>query len=165
MFMLFKKNKIKETVHENCAHGKNTINIVSVFIRFQRKWAKLMQVYTERLSRQSKLMMFFLFCIIGGSLSIYLIANSIIGREKVSYTVTHFKRPQFVDKTGDENTKIGVRITESEYQKIQLFKLYMDSLVCSPSGKKIYDNILKSRSGLIDSIFIIDKIYRSQNKK
>ncbi len=165
MLSLFRKKKINDPFKQNAAQEKVANRIVSVCIRFQKKWAELMQHYTEQLPRNGKLIMFFLFCIIGGSLSLYLIASSIMRQSASSFTITHFKATPFVAKSGDENTKASVIVTKAEYEKIQRFRLYMDSLPRSPSGKKVYDSILKHRPGLMDSVLFIENIYQSQNKK
>lgn len=165
MLSPFRKNKISNPVQVNATQEKIANRIVSVCIRFQEKWAALMQHYTERLSRNGKLTMFLLFCIIGGSLSLYLIASSIMRGSASSFTITHFKATPFAGKSGDENTKASVIVTKAEYEKIQRFRLYMDSLARSPSRKKVYDSILKHRPGLMDSVLFIESIYQSQNKE
>ncbi len=101
MLLSFRKKEIRNAVKENAAQEKIANRIVSTCIRFQEKWASLMQHYTERLPRKGKLIMFFLFCIIGGGLSLYLIADSMIRVSGSSVTVTHFKAPPFAGKSGD----------------------------------------------------------------
>lgn len=165
MLLSFRKKKIHDTVKANAAQEKIANHIVSVCFRFQKKWAELMQRYTERLSRNGKLIMFFLFCLIGGSLSLYLIGSSTMPGSASSFTITHFKATPFAGKSGDENTKASIEVTKAEYEKIQRFRLYMDSLARSPSGNKVYDSILKHRPGLMDSVLFIENIYQPQPKK
>lgn len=165
MLSLFRKGKTQSSAKENAAQERLANHIVSVCIRFQQRWADFMQRHTERLSRNGKLIILSLFCLTAGSLSIYLIANSVVKREASSFTVTHLKTPPLAGKSGDENTKASVIVSKAEYGKIQRFRFYMDSLARSPSGKKVYDSILIQRPGLMDSIFLIEKIYQSQNKK
>lgn len=165
MLLSFRKNKINDAAKANAAQEKMANRIVSVCLRFQKKWADLMQYYTEKLTRKGKLKMIILFCIIGGSLSVYLIASSMMHRSTSSFTINHYKATPFVGKSGDENTKASVIVTKTEYEKIQNFRLYMDSLARSPSGKKVYDRILKHRPGLMDSVLFIENLYQSQNKK
>lgn len=165
MLSPFRKKKISTPLKVNATQEEVAYRIVSVCIRFQKKSAALMQHYTEQLPRNGKLIMFFLFCIIGGSLSLYLIASSMMHGSASSFTITHFKATPFAGKSGDENTKASVIVTKAEYEKIQRFRLYMDSLARSPSGKKNYDSILKYRPGLMDSVLFIENIYQSQNKE
>ena len=165
MLLSFRKKRIRNTLKENAAQNKIANRIVFTCIRFQEKWADLMNHYTERLPRKGKLIMFFLFCILGGCLSLYLIADSMMRRPGFSFTISHFKATPFAGKSGDENIRADIIVTKIEYQRIQHFKLYMDSLDLSPSGKKIYDSILTNRTGLMDSVLFIEKIFQSQNKK
>ncbi len=165
MLSLFKKRKTHVAVKKNAAQEKVANSIVTACIRMQKKWADFMQHYTERLSRNGKLIMFCVFCLLGGSLSLYLIASSIMRGSASSFTITHFKATPFKGKSGDENTKAFVIVTKAEYEKIQHFRFYMDSLASSTPGKKVYDSILNQRPGLMDSVLLIENIYQSQNKK
>jgi hypothetical protein len=165
MLSLFRKKKTKSAVKENVAQERLANNIVYTCIRLQQRWANFMQRYTERLSHNGKLIALSLFCLIAGSLSVYLIANSIMSRKASSFTVTPLKKPPYTNKSGDENTKALEIVSKAEYEKIQRFRYYMDSLVRSPSGKNLYDSILINRPGLMDSILFLENIYQSQNKK
>jgi hypothetical protein len=165
MLSLFRKRKTQSSVKENAAQERLANNIVSACIRFQQRWADFMQHHTERLSRNGKLIILSLFCLTAGSLSVYFIASSVMSRKASSITVIHFKQPPYAVKSGDENTKALVIVSEAEYIKILHFKLYMDSLARSPSGKELYESILSERPGLMDSVLLIEKIYQSQNKK
>jgi len=164
MFSLFIKKKLKDTGTMNAAQEKVANRIVIVCIRFQQRWADFIQRRTERLSRNGKLIILFLFCLTAGISSLYLIASSVISRKASSFNVTHFKTPLYVGKSGDENTKAVVTVTKIEYEKIQRFRVYMDSLARSPSGKKVHDRILDQRPDLMDSIFFLVNIYQSQSK-
>lgn len=165
MLSLFRKKKTKSAVKENVAQERLANNIVSACIRLQQWWATFMQRYTERLSHNGKLIALSLFCLIAWSLNIYLIANSIMSRKASSFTVTPLIKSPYTDKSGDENTKTFEIVSKAEYEKIQRFRHYMDSLARCPSGKKLYDSILIYRPGLMDSILLLETIYQSQNKK
>ncbi len=165
MLSLFIKKKLKDTGNTNAAQEGAANHIVSVCIRLQQKWAGFMQRYTERLTRNGKLIILCLFCLTAGSLSLYLIASNVMNRKVSSFNVAHLKTSPFVGKSGDENTKSVVIISKTEYEKIKGFRLYMDSLARSPSGKKRYNSILSQRPGLMDSILLIENIYQLQNKK
>lgn len=65
----------------------------------------------------------------------------------------------------DEKIRATSIVAKEEYEKIQRFRQYMDSLERSPSGKKLYNSILINRPGLLDSIILIENIYQSQIKK
>lgn len=165
MLSLFRKQKTHGSPNENIAKERIANSIVSACLRFQQRWADSMQRRTERLSRNGKLIILSLFCLTAGSLSVYLIASSVKSHKASSFTVIHLKKTPYAIKAGDENTKALLIVTKEEYEKIQRFRFYMDSLAGSPSGKKLYDSILSQRPGLMDSILLIENIYQSQNKK
>ncbi len=165
MLSLFRKRKTQSSVKENAAQERLANNIVSACIRFQQRWADFMQRHTERLSRNGKLIILSSFCLTAGSLSIYFIASSVTSRKASSFTMIHLKKTPYAVKSGDENTKALLIVTKAEFEKIQRFRIYMDSLARSPSGKKLRDSILSQRPGLMDSIHLIENIYQSQNKK
>lgn len=124
-----------------------------------------MQKQTERLSGNGKMVMLVLFCLITGSLSIYLFASNLIGKPSTAIPMTHIKPSLSSGKSGDENTKSSVSITKHEYQRIKSFRDYMDSLARSPSGKLVYQDIIAHRPGLMDSIALVEKIYQLQSRK
>lgn len=165
MLSLFRKRKAHGSLKENAAQERLANSIVSACIRFQQRWADFMQRHTERLSRNGKLIILSLFCLTAGSLSVYFIWSSVTSHKASSIPVIHLKKPPYALKSGDEDTKAWVIVSKAEYEKIQRFRFYMDSLARSPSGKHIYDSILSRRPGLMDSIFFIENIYQSQNKK
>ncbi len=162
MLSLFRKRKTHSSVTENVAQERLANSIVSACLRFQQRWADFMQHHTERLSRNSKFIVLSLFCLTAGSLSIYLIASSVTSHKASSFTVIHLKKPPYAVKSGDENTKALVIVSEVEYEKVQRFRFYMDSLARSPSGKELYGSILSQRPGLMDSIFIIEELYKAR---
>lgn len=162
MLSLFRKKKTPGLPIENVAQEKLANNIVSACFRFQRKWADFMQRHTERLSRKGKLNILCLFCVAAASLSIYFIASSVTHRKASSFTVIHLKKPPYAVNAGDEKTKALVIISEDEYKKIHRFRNYMDSLARSPSGKQLYESILSQRPGLMDSIMIIEELYKAK---
>lgn len=166
MLVIFNKKKNPGSIKENAAQERLANSIVSACMRFQQGWADFMQRYTERLSRNAKLIVLSLFCLTTGSLSLYLIGSSVVSRKASSISVIHLTKPPYAGKlSGDENTKALAMVSKAEYEKIQRFMFYMDSLARSPSGKQLHNRILTQRPGLIDSIMILEKIYQSQIKK
>ncbi|MFC4233305.1 hypothetical protein ACFOW1_15495 [Parasediminibacterium paludis] len=124
-----------------------------------------MQRQTERLSGNGKMVMLVLFCLVTGSLSIYLFTSNLISKPSTAIPVTRIKTALSSGKSGDENTKSSVSITKHEYQRIKSFRDYMDSLARSPSGKLIYQDIIAQRPGLMDSVALVEKIYQLQSRK
>lgn len=165
MLSLFKNKKKAPPAAGNAAQDRVAKTIVVWCIRQQQRWAVFMQRQMERLSGKGKLIALSLFCLISGSLSIYLIASSMMGKSSTgTISVSRIKAPLYTGKAGDENTRSATVITKQEYQRIERFRHYMDSLARSPSGKLLHDSILKQRPGLMDSVAFIENVYQSQTK-
>lgn len=162
MLSLFRKRKSESSIKKNDTQERLANSIVSACIRIQQKWADFMQRHTERFSRNGKLIILSFFCLSAGGLSLYLIGSSVSSRKASSITVIHLKKPSYAGKSGDENTKALVLVSKTEYEKVQRFRHYMDSLTRSPSGKILYDSILIHRPGLMDSVMIIEELYKAK---
>ena len=165
MLSLFRNKKKQKAVIENVVQDRIAKNVVGKLLRLQQRWATFMERHAERLSVKWKLIVLFFFCLCSGGLSILFIARSLMNNHATSFHVTQGKIPQHIGKSGDEKTKAVTIVTKEEYDKIQHFRKYIDSLARSPSGKKVYENILIDRPGLMDSIILIENIYQSQTKK
>ena len=157
------KNKTQSAAF-NKVQDRIAKNIVEWCILLQQRWATFMQSRMERLSGNGKLIVLSLFCFIAGGLSIYFIANSLIGSPSIAIRTSRIVVPLNAVRSLENNLKSANVITKQEYNQIVYFTHYMDSLARSPSGKLIYDSILKQRPGLKDSASFVENIYQSQNK-
>lgn len=164
MLPIFSNKKKEKTSLQNGNQDRIANSIVITCICLQQRWVAFMQRYAERLSTKWKAIILSVFCLCTGGFSFFLIAKSLTSNNIISFNVTQFKS-SFPAKLGDELSKPGVIITKEEYEKIEHFKQYVDSLAVSPSGKKLHDSILISRPGLVDSIIFLENIYQSQVKK
>ncbi len=165
MFSLFRNKEKQKRAFDNDARDSIAKIIVVNCISLQQRWAAYMQRHSERLPGKWKVIMLSFFCLSAGGLNLLLIAKSLLSDETVSFPVTHVKAALHITKSEDIKTKAIAIVTKEEYEKIQRFRHYMDSLSKNPSGKKRYDNILIDRPGLMDSLFLIENIYQSQTKK
>lgn len=160
----FRNRKKSNPVAFNDAQDNIARSIMSRCLQWQKRWADWMQEKTERLSAKGKLVTLLLFCSITGCYSIYLIAASFSGNRNYALSVTAIKKPQFLSRSGDERIIASSDTNKEDYLKVQHFKKYIDSLVRSPEEKAVYDSILTSHPGLMDSIRFIEKNYQSQLK-
>ena len=104
------------------------------------------------------LLVVFLFA--GGGYSLYLIADTFLSKKTASMVhIDRFTVPKYI--TPEEIIASPV-IGKTDYQRMQGFKKYMDSL--KVNNKRVYDSIMVFRPGLMDSIQFLEKIYLSQNK-
>ena len=72
--------------------------------------------------------------------------------------------PAYTNQSGNERLKNDNIISKEEYEDIQAFKLYMDSLQSSSKGKVLYDSIMQARPQLMDSIHLVENMYQLQSK-
>ncbi len=130
----------------------------------QRGWAKWMMKRTEKFSRRTWIVLLILFVLSASTYSVYLAVSAITGKGGISIAVTPIKKPRYTTETG-ETGKEAAEVSEVEYRRIKRFRVYMDSLARSPSGKILYDSISSHRPGLMDSLQLIEQLYRVEIKK
>lgn len=88
-----------------------------------------------------------LFVMFTSSYSVYLAVNAFTRSKKDnSITITPIKKPKHATETGETKTD-AAEVSEAEYSRIKNFRVYMDSLARSPSGKALYDSINNHRRG------------------
>ncbi len=131
----------------------------------QAKWAKWMGRRTENLSRRKLVLLLLVFIALTGGHSIFLIGKSVSGNQANSVPVTAVKIPKHVTKSVGAVPQQDIVFNNDVFQRIIHFREYMDSLARSPDGKETYDSIVANRPGLLDSINLVEKIYRPQIKK
>lgn len=165
MAFFFGNKKKLNPAASNDAQDKIAKSIVNRCLQWQRRWADWMQDKTESLSGKGKVIVLLLFSLVVGGYSIYLITVSVFGEQNYALSVTSIKTPQYLSRSGGERLTAASGINKKDYRKVHRFKEYMDSLARSPTGKPIYDSILISRPGLMDSVAFIENSYQSQTKK
>ncbi len=131
----------------------------------QKQWAEYLGQGSRAWPRIYIKMVLVVFCLLYGGISIYLMLDVFrepsakIGIDKISVPA-HVIHPDTILL----NQQLPL-IAENEYQHIKAFRLYMDSLKHSSIGKLIYDSILHTRPGLLDSISLAESLYQQQTKK
>lgn len=158
-FLLRKKKEGKEV-----NAGKVTGIKQMVFAHLQNRWATWMNRHTQTFSRNTWKLLLVLFVLTAGGYSIYLTIDAFFNANGKSISIIPIKKPAHINETGDAAATTP-SITDAGYSHIKNFRLYMDSLARSPSGKIIYDSIIMYRPGLMDSIRMIEKYYQQQKQK
>ncbi len=159
---LFKKHKINK---HSASQQKIAVKIIRRWMQAKHKWSLYLQDKTEHFSVQSKKTSLIAFCILFGGLSIYIIINSFIDNNNNNLlSIHHITMPAHINQSGDERLNNDNIISKQEYEHIQAFKHYMDSLQSNSEGKIIYDSIMQARPRLIDSIHLVENMYQSQSK-
>lgn len=154
MFVFF---KIRNTSFDvNKPQEKIAGLIVTKVLRFQENWAAFMKRKTEKLPVRSMKLWLIAFSFFTGTLSICLIITSV-------NQSNHFFKIQQIPKspniTGNGNGfTIQPFIQNGELERIKKFKTSFDSLGNSVEGRKIREQILANRPGLLDSILQLEQL-------
>lgn len=165
MFSFLKRKELKERQGPNGLTDKVATGIVTRCIRLQEKWANYMQQKTNRLSPKRKKYSLVLFCALSVGCSMYLIIGSFAGSASKDFNVASIHVPVHSTQTGEETTRSFLLITRKEFERIEQFRQYVDSLGGSAAGMKVRDSLLSLRPGLMDSIRVIENLYQLQNAK
>ena len=131
-------------------------------IRAQYKLASFVQAKSEKLSIGTKRLIVIAFCLISFSSSAYLIIEGFFGNDRVNLSTTAIRVPEQVTHNKHGITPLN-SISKNEVEKIKKLRVYIDSLATSNTGRSIYDSIRMNRPGLIDSLTIIENIFKSQS--
>lgn len=134
--------------------------VAKSILRIQSGFAKFMSQRTAKISSSGLKACLAIFFLSGSSFSIYIVVSAFTKRS--SSKAIHIDRlsvPKYYNNESDERS---LQITKQEFEEVQLFKKYMDSLSQSNSGRHEYDSIIKVRPGLMDSVKELEKIYLNQ---
>jgi hypothetical protein len=163
--------KEKSANSNQLAGGINRIALraTGFMLRCQSRWSEFMSRQTNRYTTCKLKWGLVLFCLFYVCFSFYAIiqpfTNSSSNAQSQITPPNNQRASIFLKKQPLTLEKPEMVITETDFQKIQIFRKFMDSLSSSTNGRKQYQNILRVRPGLIDSVAMAEKIYYSQKKK
>ncbi len=155
--MLFVKSDKKQT--QTALKEPVSGRIQSKYDRLKKQWAARMGSWYNRLSLKRKKMTLLCFVLLAGGYSIFLIVSAFKGKQSLTHSLTHISIPRHVN-INKKNDRQEPAVLNKEYQRIHRFRLYMDSLHEDPMGRLLYDSIVRSHPGLMDSVYMIEN--RSQ---
>jgi hypothetical protein len=158
MFFLSKHKNSHGRHKQNTQQDKIAQNIVYRCMGIQVKASKFLQNKFERLPTKAKKLVVIAFCFISVCSCIYLIIECVWTHSNTSLAIVAIRVP-----TKNAHNYIQPSNSKEEFEKIQKFKSYLDSLVKSKSGKRILDSITANRPGLIDSLSIVENLYHLQS--
>jgi hypothetical protein len=165
MFLSQKRKLISPDSKSHLTPGLEKILeiIVHKCVCTQRRLADAMQKKSQQLSVTGKKVALITFCFIGIAVSIYAFTEDIFDKSNRA----HFKiSPIAISKNVlEENDRTSNILFDSEFNKIEQFKKYIDSLSNSISGQKIKDSILKFRPFFMDSINQFENLYLNKTDK
>lgn len=123
-------------------------------------WADWLSSRTTHFKRSQWLIVLALFVLLAGGYSSYLMLDSFQWNGKAIFLILPIRKPAFFHDTGEIQAGNRAVLPSGEYERIHRFRLYMDSLAESTTGKKTYDSLLLHRPGLMDSLHFIEKHYQ-----
>ncbi|MFC0773325.1 hypothetical protein [Terrimonas alba] len=159
------KKKIIAAPHKTW-HDKVGGRIAGFAIMTQTKFTVFMNKIVRGIPTCRLKVLLLLFCLFGGGSSIYLIANAVFHKDnKPAIHIEPVQVPTYYDQTGAESSNVLPYMDKQDYEQATAFRRYMDSLHNDKNGKYIYDSIMFSRPGLMDSVKLLEEIYQSQFNK
>ncbi len=134
--------------------------IVKAIEKVQRCFSRRMNKGFEGMSIGKSKLLVGLFALLFGGYSLFLVCGNL---RKSSFDsqllIEQIQSPKHLNKFGAD-TETYAAVDEETFQQIRVYQLFLDSL------KKVnlsrYDSLLLVRSGLLDSINLLEEIYYSQ---
>ena len=157
--MLFNKRIREDTRHP--LKDKVAKGVAGFFLSVQSRFAAFMSSKTNTLSIKAKWFWLGIYCVVFGGFSVYAFMGT-FGENKKALEPSPVSFPKYYDQTAIEIKEPYV--SKKDIERISRFRQFIDSLRRSPEGKIVYDSILKTRPGLMDSVRAIEQIYYSQSK-
>lgn len=153
-----------EEPRESKVQDRVAKGIAGFLLAIQNRFACFMSAMVNKLTIQSKQACLVVFCLVFGGFSIYAFVGAFRDSESSAKRLKpdQVAVPKYYDRTESEINEPSV--SERDIIRINRFKKYMDSLKKTASGRPVYDSILKTRPGLMDSIQVIEQLYYSQSK-
>jgi hypothetical protein len=102
------------------------------------------------------------FCVLSGGASVVVVIGSMQEKQTPSFKIVPIRFSPNTLKTGEEHTRASNPVTKNEFQRIHLFRTYLDSLRQSSSGRYTHDRILYGRRALLDSIRQLETLFYLQ---
>jgi hypothetical protein len=156
MFFLLKR-KSSERHKQNTQHNEMTQSIVHRCLSMQVQASQFLQNRFEMLPTKAKRLVVIAFCFISFCSCAYIIIESLCTCPGTSLSISAIRPP-----TEILHNNTPPSISKEEFQRIQKFKSYLESLPRTNAGKRILDSIIANRRGLIDSLSIVEKLYQTQ---
>jgi hypothetical protein len=124
------------------------VAVASYIEQLKRKLADFLGRQSEKLTVPQRKVMLLLFGLTIGSICVGLVIRPFAGDQQERFTIpTSVEAPKLIQP--------DAAIGKTDYQSLVWFKRVMDSLKHSPKGRAQYEQIMKERPGLLDSVHFI----------
>lgn len=164
MQFLYKRRKKIPESNDRAISDTLAKEIEKGYLFVQGEWAQWMTKKTAKISLTNLLVIWVFFIAFSGGYSMYLIVTGLSGTGTTNITVTPIAKLLRLSDTDDGIPEENSFISTNEFEKLNHFRIYMDSLARSPAGKKIHDSIVNNRPGLLDSLTVVENYYQSNFK-
>jgi len=158
---LFGKKRADNQLPEE--RGILTEKVESIFIQLQSGWAGWMSRRTALLTKKEWIAILIVLMTCMGGYSGYLIFCGFTGNAVNTIKAATIRKPAHISKTGEVNNKAGT--SDKQYLRIISIRHYLDSLAADPTGKDVYNSIIKKRPGLLDSLRQAENYYKQLKLK
>jgi hypothetical protein len=136
------------------------------FTQYGLKLADLINRQTKNWSPRQWKYFLIIFCTVGGTAATYEMVTSIIYSERPHTTqFLTIVSPQYAIHPEKKEKADHAFISEAEYSRLVQFENYLDSMKNSPTGRSYYDSLMNMRSGLMDTIRVIKRLYLLQKSR
>lgn len=137
--------------------------ILNGYRAIQTRWVKLMERIVGRLSLKAQKTGCILLMLGGAVYCTATIYNGIKNKQTYQIKVDAINQGKHLGETGEDSVMQKYHpLTYKDYQHMQHYMAYLDSLKKTETGRIVYDSIVRTHPGLLDSISILKKIYFDQ---
>ncbi|KDN54667.1 hypothetical protein [Flavobacterium seoulense] len=165
--MQFLFQRRKKTAQSNEAVKPNGLSKIMEkgYYYAQSKWSEWMTKQTAKLSIRQQRLVFGFFVACTTSYSVYLIIQNFSNTDSNRITINPIVKPVNTFQTGYIAPTTKSTVSKIEFDRVVRFRVYIDSLTISPTGKRTLDSIKNKHPGLLDSLAAVENYYQSHLKK
>lgn len=159
MQKLFKRQKRKDNAEKPAIIGQLTEKVINI----QHKAADFLNEKANSWQPERMKVLLVMFCLLFGTASLFIMGKAILyPKTGNSIIVRTVKIPEHIGHVKSEIIVYGQFISRNEYQRLEQFRQYIDSLGITENGMKIKDSILSRRPKLMDSLALVEQLYNKQ---
>src|SRR4051812_24693474 len=103
--------------------------VLVIVDKIQRMFANFLQKEVERLPARVRNSLFLLIFLILTSISASLLVRSLVSGKNIFFSIVPITIPRYTNKNGLENTRAAFVLSRVDYERVRIFKWYLDSLV------------------------------------
>ena len=157
--MRFTRSKVKDK-----PRADSMLKIREAINKRLRQLSDYLERRSNTLSIKTKRIGFFSFCLLFGTVSLIVLLKGFFSNNS-SVAFTSITVPAYAGKPNKDFHNDESVISKEEFEHIEVFKHYLDSLKGTRSGKLLFDSLMIARPHLLDSISLLENMYQIQSLK